>query len=243
MWISCQGSGSPTVILEVGYDSSGIDGWFGFQSLVSETTRVCSYDRAGLGMSDPRPVSVGPVTSGLQADELHTLLGDAGIPPPYVLLGHSYGGMIVRLFAARYPDETAGMVLEDSSQEDEVALYKEAHAGPWIDGGAKIDITRTVAQLRAAGTLGAKPLVVVTAGIYEDVLDPVAEARIQDELATLSTDSVHVLAVGVGHFIHDERPSIVLEAVKEVVDAVRNSEALPPCARSFPAVGGKCLSG
>lgn len=113
----CQGEGSPTVIMEAGQGGFGLS-WALVQPEVAQTSRVCVYDRAGLGWSDPSPR---PRTVEVMVDELHTLLTTAGIPGPYVLVGHSLGGMIVRLYAHHYPQDVAGMVLVDSSHEDQFA--------------------------------------------------------------------------------------------------------------------------
>ena len=86
---------------------------------MSGISRVCTYDRAGTGTSDHRPTGL-HVTSLFEAKELQALLEGAAISPPYVLVAHSYGGFIARLFAAHYPQETAGLVLIDSSHEDEI---------------------------------------------------------------------------------------------------------------------------
>jgi pimeloyl-ACP methyl ester carboxylesterase len=110
----CVGKGSPTVILETGM---GVDaGTWGFvQPAVARHTRTCAYDRAGLGFSDPADR---PGTAANAVDDLHHLLAAAGIKPPYVLVGHSYGGMIVRLYADLHPRDVAGMVLVDTMRED-----------------------------------------------------------------------------------------------------------------------------
>lgn len=101
---------------------SGLSGtsfeWARVRPALARAGRVCSYDRAGLGWSDPSPR---PRTSPAIAEELHALLGRAGVPPPYVLVGHSDGGLHVRLFAAKYPAEVAGVVLVDASHEDQGA--------------------------------------------------------------------------------------------------------------------------
>jgi pimeloyl-ACP methyl ester carboxylesterase len=131
----CAGTGRPAVILEPGYTASGID-TYGRTILpaLARRTRVCTYDRAGDGLSDARPASVRPLTRATQARELHTLLHLIHVGPPYVLAGHSYGRMITREFAALYPGEVSGMVLLDASSEPEIAAYDRLHAGPWIDG-------------------------------------------------------------------------------------------------------------
>lgn len=115
--LHCQGQGSPTVVMEAGQGGFGLS-WALVQPEVAEASRVCVYDRAGLGWSDPSPR---PRTVEVMVDELHTLLTNAGIPGPYVLVGHSLGGMVVRLYAHSYPQEVAGLVLVDSSHEDQFA--------------------------------------------------------------------------------------------------------------------------
>jgi pimeloyl-ACP methyl ester carboxylesterase len=240
----CQGSGSPTVVLEAGYDSGGTSTFFGFLPRVAEMTRVCTYDRAGTGTSDPRPSSMAPVTGERIASELHAVLGAIPAEPPLVLVGHSYGGLLVRVYAAAHPDDVAGLVLIDASSEPEIPIYRELHAGAWIDGGMKVGIDEVIRELAAAPPLGAEPLVVLTAGIIEDEwlkTVPAEERAAQDRLAGLSSNSVHALAPDTGHFIQSERPALVLEAVREVVEAVRTGEPLPPCGAAMTDVGARCL--
>ena len=115
MHINCTGEGTPVVILDSDLDDSYIS-WSRVQPRIAKFTRVCSYDRAGLGYSDSSPR---PRISSIMAEEMHTLLHNAGISPPYVLVGHSMGGFNVRLFARHYGNEVAGMVLVDSSHPDQ----------------------------------------------------------------------------------------------------------------------------
>jgi pimeloyl-ACP methyl ester carboxylesterase len=243
LYLQCIGEGTPIVVLEAGLGASGTSTWFEFQERFRSLTRTCTYDRAGLGFSDRRPRALGIPDGPLMADELHALLEGAREPPPYVLVGHSFGGMVVRLYAAAYPQEVVGMVLEDSSQEDEIDAYREVNAGAWVDGSIRIDIEASGRALRDAGDLGDLPLVVVTAGIYEDVLDPRFAFDMQQRLAELSTTVVHVVAKGSGHFVHDQNPQLVAQAIGEVVEAVRSEGELPPCEDTFPELGGRCLLG
>jgi pimeloyl-ACP methyl ester carboxylesterase len=114
LWIGCTGTGSPTVVLESGLAESSFY-WARISATVSETTRVCVYDRAGRGRSETAPA---PQDGLAAAADLHTLLAASGNPGPYVLAGHSSGGVYVRIFAAEYPDEVAGMVLLDAQPVD-----------------------------------------------------------------------------------------------------------------------------
>jgi pimeloyl-ACP methyl ester carboxylesterase len=107
------GKGDPTVVLESGGASWSLD-WYWVQTEVAKFTSVCSYDRAGFGWSDPGPK---PRTSQQIVSELHELLTINGIKKPYILVGHSFGGHTVRLFAKDHPDEVAGIILLDARHE------------------------------------------------------------------------------------------------------------------------------
>jgi pimeloyl-ACP methyl ester carboxylesterase len=111
--IDCRGEGSPTVVMDAGLGGSSLD-WTLVQPELATTTRVCVYDRAGMGWSEPSPL---PRTPGTIADELHLLLENAGIDGPYLLVGHSLAGKNVRMFARAYPEDVAGMVLVDARSE------------------------------------------------------------------------------------------------------------------------------
>lgn len=114
--LNCTGEGTPTVILEAGLGGGSLD-WSLVQPEVAKFGRVCSYDRAGIVWST---ADDGPRGASKIAQGLHTLLETAHVPPPYVLVGHSIGGVYVQMFAARYPSEVAGVVLVDSSHQDQL---------------------------------------------------------------------------------------------------------------------------
>ena len=126
MYLRCEGAGSPTVLLSNGHGTRS-SSWAWVAPAVAKDTRVCAYDRAGQGWSD----SAGPQDGVALATDLHTLLRVAHEPGPYLLAGHSVGGVYNMVFAARYPDETAGMVLLDSATPDQFALpdYPSAYSG------------------------------------------------------------------------------------------------------------------
>lgn len=113
--VKCSGSGHPAVVFDAALGGSSLS-WCLVQPRVSAVTATCAYDRAGLGWSDEGPR---PRTAGRNADELRKLLDRAGVPPPYVLVGHSFGTVVTRIFAARHPADVAGLVLiEPAFPED-----------------------------------------------------------------------------------------------------------------------------
>jgi pimeloyl-ACP methyl ester carboxylesterase len=113
--INCIGTGSPVVVLEAGFPGSSLD-WTLVQPTVAQFTRVCSYDRAGFGWSQQ---SKEARSSSQIAEELRALLSAARVPSPYLLVGHSMGGLYVRAFARKFPDSVAGIVLVDATHEDQ----------------------------------------------------------------------------------------------------------------------------
>jgi pimeloyl-ACP methyl ester carboxylesterase len=119
--LHCTGSGTPVVVLEAGL-TDPINVWGLVQPRLGAETRVCAYDRAGIGYSDE---ATRPSTSAHMVDDLHRLLSAAGIATPIVLVGHSAGGMHARLFAYTYPALVAGMVLVDPSHEDQTEGYRQ----------------------------------------------------------------------------------------------------------------------
>lgn len=114
--INCTGSGSPTVVIDAGLGDWSTS-WGVVQQEIAQTTRVCTYDRAGLGWSEPGPL---PRDAARHASELYTLLQNAQIPGPYVMVGHSLGGLDVRIFVHDHPSEVLGIVLVDSMNPNQV---------------------------------------------------------------------------------------------------------------------------
>jgi pimeloyl-ACP methyl ester carboxylesterase len=145
--LHCTGTGSPTVVLEPGAgEMSSNMGWIA--PAVARTTRVCAYDRAGRGWSEPADT---PQDGTQIATDLRTLLQRGGVPGPYVLAGHSFGGLYVLTYAARYPDEVAGMVLVDST--DRASATKLSNAAPY-DGGSYDVLGRLSALVSSSARLG-----------------------------------------------------------------------------------------
>jgi pimeloyl-ACP methyl ester carboxylesterase len=150
----CIGHGTPTVVFDSGL-GDGTKAWGLVQPVIARRTRACSYDRAGLGFSDP---AQRPGTSANAVDDLHRLLAAARIEPPYVLVGHSLGGMNMKLYAETYPAEVAGMVLVDPSHEDlgnrlwTLDPAYQAQYAPYI-ASLQPCLTATAGQLAAGSPL------------------------------------------------------------------------------------------
>jgi pimeloyl-ACP methyl ester carboxylesterase len=249
--ISCRGKGSPTVVLESGPGSSSAS-WLGIRPTLARTTRVCSYDRAGLGNSEAR-VPPGPVQAAKVVMELHTLLRGAGIRPPYVLGGWDIGGFFNRLYAKRYPVEVVGLVSVDGTPiglPGEPFLNWTTRLGypPQAVIGTPSDSYypgRAGAELGKRPNLRARPFVVLTPARLDrspDDLPPLLEW--QKQLARLSGSSMLVRADIAGSgAIHWQAPALTAEAFRLVIVAARRGARLPPCAatRLPKNLYGTCL--
>jgi pimeloyl-ACP methyl ester carboxylesterase len=221
------GQGSPAVILEGGF-GGGISSWSSVQAKIAEFAQVVSYDRAGLGQSEPGPK---PRSAKQIALELHTALQTSGINPPYVLVGHSLGGPFIRVFAGMYPRDVAGMVLIDPSQEtfddwakthlppeskEEKAQLAKASRGIRDEAAA---LNTTYDQARAANLPPRIPITLLTA--MQDNSMP-AEARKvwaekQKEWIEKISGGKRIVAKESGHFIQVQEPKLVVDAIREVV--------------------------
>jgi pimeloyl-ACP methyl ester carboxylesterase len=175
--LSCTGAGTPTVVLEPGAGGmSSSLGWIA--PAVARDTRVCVYDRAGRGWSEPADTA----QDGAQiATDLHTLLQRGNVPGPYVLAGHSFGGLYVLTFAARYPDEVAGMVLVDSTAPAWAASPGAASPG---HGGSNDGMSRVSALVSTTARLGLGRLY---AQVDVGSLPPRSRDEVRTSVATPST--------------------------------------------------------
>jgi pimeloyl-ACP methyl ester carboxylesterase len=162
MHINCIGQGNPTVILEAGLDDFSVL-WELVQPEVAKFARVCAYDRAGYGWSEPSPY---PRTTETVVKELHTLLLNAKVEKPYVLVGHSFGGALARLYTHDYPDEVTGMVLVDSAHDD---LF--ARIPTWRKANEQmLGLFRTLALLSSVGILALAPDNIPNRGLPDEAL-------------------------------------------------------------------------
>lgn len=237
---NCSGrrrAGQPLVVMEAGNTNSS-QVWFKVQPRVAEFARVCVYDRAGRGGSEEAKGA--PHAGEDIVRSLRTVLQKTGARPPYVLVGHSLGGVLARLYAARHPREVAGIVLVDSTHEEQdaraEALIPEEVKAQFtpeertIQSDERLDFEKIFAQARADRWKADVPLEVLTAGRIEageadpriaPLLPKFEEIRqeLQRELVRRSPRGRQTVARQSGHFIHWDEPELVVEAIKRVVDA------------------------
>jgi hypothetical protein len=236
--IRCAGSGSPAWIFEGGYGGPEASSDFStVQATMVERdlTRVCWYDRAGLGGSDDRPER--RVAPRVLAEELHTLLRKAGIDAPYVLAGASHGGLLVRVYQHEYPDEVGGLMFIDAVEEH-IPHFEFGHRR-FLEGRSSYTRSDLTAALADAGSLGDLPVVVITAGTgagEPDWLDG------QRRLAALSLNDIHVIARGASHYVTDDVPELVTEAARLLLTAARTGSHLAGCAPALEQLGARCLN-
>jgi pimeloyl-ACP methyl ester carboxylesterase len=249
LFLRCTGHHSPTVVFEGGLTHD----WLALQTQLSGFTRVCSYDRPGgpQSRSDPAPF---PRTARDFVADLHALLRAAHVPGPYVLAGHSNSGLFSLLYASTHPRQVAGLVLIDavhpatikrrlamlkplvSPQEWEALRQLMITVPPRLVDPEGIDIWTSERQTRKAlrrSPLRPMPLVVLAHGRPDDPPPPFVEQeerlwrQLQRELAQLVPGGRLVVATESGHNIQDEQPELVLDAIRDVVLAVRAGDLVP----------------
>lgn len=234
--LGCAGHGTPTVVIEAGL-GEGLNEWAASLPHLGAFTRVCAYDRAGVGKSDAGPT---PRTSQQMVNELRTLLGIAHLDGPYVLVGHSLGGLNVALYAAEYPAEIAGLVLLDPAFPDMLSRLDAAwgrlrtrlflRLGFPQEGMTKEDLSTSCAQVAAAGSLPDVPLVVISAGqparlptIFRPIFPGSSYLRVMlaggAVLAGTSTRGRQIIAEDADHNTLNLQHALIAETIQQVIEA------------------------
>lgn len=274
IYLECRGTGSPTVVLISGKGNGAADwsetlaptdpvhkadhdalAWgkgtlrrseSAVFPMVSRFTRVCAYDRPGVRLDGPdqsTPVAQ-PHPADQAADDLHRLLTAAGEPGPYVLVPHSYGGLIAALFARTWPDEVSGLVMVDAVTPLMREVASPQHVAKWdalnrtsvpaapeaimlLDAFAKIDAAARPREVPAIVLASDKPWQPPSAQKESDPAGGVsfADWRASETLLATSLDARLVANTNSGHNIHAYSPQLVIDAIREVVDAVRAGKA------------------
>ncbi|AJI23564.1 alpha/beta hydrolase [Priestia megaterium] len=216
--------GSPTVIMDAGYGDYS-KAWTEIAPSIAKCTRVLIYDRAGLGKST---ISSNKRVSSEMVKELRMLLGKLHLTPPYILVGHSFGGVNVRLYTSLYPNEVAGLILVDSTPEDYRQRFlpimplefQEAYNKQFIHEGTYDQFMESLEQVKIhRKKLIDTPVIILAAG-KKAFYSPEAQAlwlRMQEELLDLSTCSSLVIAPNSGHYIQRDEPDYVINAIERIL--------------------------
>ncbi|HEX4824027.1 MAG TPA: alpha/beta fold hydrolase [Candidatus Polarisedimenticolaceae bacterium] len=237
------GAGAPAIVL-VGGLGNELETWSQITPAAAELSTVVAYSRAGIGRSEPGPHDF---TLHAAVAELHALLARLQVKPPYVLVGASFGGLIVRLYTSEYPAEVAGLVLIDATHEQQVqrwgkldGTYPAAFRSFFEEKlktlkGAEAAETRETMRIQAAGAVeGMKPLPDIPIAVLTSMkVDPNPQTvnqtaagheawrAMHDEWFRQSRNGEHIETTRSGHHIQDDEPQLVLGAIRFVVDRVR----------------------
>lgn len=254
VFMTCRGEGSPTVILIAG-GGLAADSWstlapgspdIPVMDAIAETNRVCAYDRPGTTRVTGEPSRSDPVelprTLTELADELDAVLAAADEPGPYVLVGHSFGSAIGRLYAGLHPDAVAGMVWVDGGHEAFYEVFRDLIGPAGYDiPGVEYDLPPTIVEMREQFT--AHPVPPVPSTVIEHSHDralipnpmgwpeqwPIGELEVawraaQSELVTLVPDTDHIVAERSGHLIMVEQVDLVIDSIRDVLARVGGAE-------------------
>jgi pimeloyl-ACP methyl ester carboxylesterase len=255
--LACQGSGYPTVVIDAGLGTAAVEdaAWQQIASKIAAVTRVCLYDRAGRGGSDPNPKQV--VTSLDSATDMARALDVAGLQGPFLVVGHSVGGLHAQVFASRYPSKVAGLVLVSSTHPDQFSTWLNLLPPP-VDGESKpitdtraflittqsdplknserLDMRQSREQAHQLHSLGSKPVIVLThspkfrmvPGLDEPLAIKLENAtqEMQKQFLQLSTNSKQHIAATAGHHLPNEAPDFVIDGILEGVHDVRATQPI-----------------
>jgi pimeloyl-ACP methyl ester carboxylesterase len=235
LYLECQGTGTPVVLFVAGLGDGGEAAWRAVWGQTARSTRACAYDRAGLGRSDPGPT---PATYQAAADDLHALLRAGHVPGPYLLVGHSLGGLLARLYARDHPTEVAGVVLLNGTPVNWFPtvrrLLPDVFLGPLVRNPEGFDLADGLASLTpldVPGALGRRPLAVLwTAnqpppGLPASAtqqLEAVWEAE-QARLGRLSAASRLQRVAASGHYLQRDQARLVIDATNQVLRAAQRA--------------------
>lgn len=250
--LSIRGIGLPTVLIESGMGVPGAEDttWRTVIDEIAKTNRVCIYSRAGLGRSDPAPDL--PRISLDVASDLKALLDQADIPGPYLLVGHSYGGIHIRTFASEYPNDVLGMVLIDATHPDQEEKWLASLPSQTPDepesvrrargflsrralataNPEQIDTKVSGAMLQDSPDMGAKPVVILSHSASFR-LDPTlpdhvslriesVSQELQRDFLKISSNSTLKKSVSGGHNLHAEDPELVVQGIRQALQSVVN---------------------
>jgi pimeloyl-ACP methyl ester carboxylesterase len=241
------GNGSPTVVLVSGLEAPQAYWNFVVPDLAATTT-VMTFDRAGIGKSEIGDL---PTHGEQSAKDLKVLLDISAVPRPYILVGHSYGGNVVRLFASMYPDDMGGLILEDTQHEDVLIELRKILKGKDLEAFEQLMIdmfstpvnpkteadyrSMTREQVRKSKALPRIPFVILTSAdrakamgpmFSDEALERMAESdsALNKRLAALIPGGRQIIVEGTGHDIHADKPEALIAPVVEMIREVREKK-------------------
>lgn len=238
------GKGSPAVVLVSGLEAPQAY-WNSVIPELAAKTTVVTYDRAGVGKSEIGDL---PTHGERSAKDLYALLDILGVPRPYILVGHSYGGNVVRLFASMYPEDMGGLILEDTQHEDVLIELRKILKGKDLEAFDQLMADRfrtpedprseadyremTKEQVRKSKPLPRVPFVVLTAAGRAEAMRPLfgdeaiaeiakSDLALNEKLAALIPGGRQIIVEGTGHDIHVDKPEALLAPLVEMITEVR----------------------
>jgi pimeloyl-ACP methyl ester carboxylesterase len=218
LYASIYGKNEPVVIFDSGSgDYSTV--WNAVAPEVAKFARVVTYDRAGLGKSDPKPGN-DRISSEDSVESLNTLLKKENIKPPYILVGHSRGGLNMQLFAEKYPHEVAGIVLVDPvSRNQSLHDPNPPKSSNYYREAISFDESRE--QVKKAGKFPAVPMIVLTATKqHGDAKLEILWRHWQQEITKLTPEGKQIFAWNTGHYIQKQQPELVIDAIYTMTQSV-----------------------
>jgi pimeloyl-ACP methyl ester carboxylesterase len=238
------GAGSPTVVLISGLEISQ-EYWSSVIPDLAAAATVVTFDRAGIGKSEIGDL---PTDGGQSARDLRVLLNRLSVPKPYLLVGHSYGGFVARLFASMYPDDMGGLILEETQHEDiltemrkvlkgkDLETFEEvlvagvdAPPNPRTEGDYR-NVTRE--EVKKSRPLPPMPFVILTCADRARAFGPMfsgatieeiarVDSALMDELAASIPGGKQIMIQGTGHNVHVDKPEVLIAPVREMIEAVQ----------------------
>jgi pimeloyl-ACP methyl ester carboxylesterase len=242
-WLHCAGNGPVTVVVVPGLQSTASD-WSEVRPAFEKLTRTCVYDRPGLGLSPARTDGRRVLDAGRYAQELGALLAAAGEPGPYLVIGHSFGGLVARAFVRTHLADVAAVFLAESVTPGDPYL-----GSTWREAGLHIDMAASSRATGGGPRMGSVPLLVMTASradadhlhgpSYGQAAAVTAQwlAGQRDDLR-LSSDAIQVVAMS-GHVLQQDAPAPVVEAVRELLVATTTGARLR-CSAVWKTWGASC---
>jgi pimeloyl-ACP methyl ester carboxylesterase len=219
-------NGKPTVVMDAGYGDFS-KAWDSVIGDISMLSNVLIYDRAGLGKSE---TSSNPRTSREMVKELKELLIEAKIKPPYLLVGHSFGGVNMQIFATEFYNEVCGLVLVDSTPEDyrERFLptmpqdFQQAYNKQFVYEGNYDEFMESLEQLKESRQKLNVPLIVLSAGKKDHYSKESQKLwnEMQREILEISSDGEIIIAENSAHYIQNDEPEVVVNAIKKLIDNI-----------------------